>query len=40
MPLKARIETAISTAITTGQGGMAPPKLASALDYAPPGVTA
>ncbi len=34
MPLKARIETAISTAIGRGQGGMAPPKLASALDYA------
>ncbi len=34
MPLKTRIETAISAAIGQGQGGMAPPKLASALDYA------
>ncbi len=34
MPLKPRIESAISAAIFKGQGAMAPPKLASALDYA------
>lgn len=34
MPLKSRIESAISRAIRDGQGGTAPPKLASALDYA------
>jgi geranylgeranyl diphosphate synthase type II len=34
MPLKTRIETAIATAIATAQGGAAPPRLASALDYA------
>ncbi|WP_224816641.1 polyprenyl synthetase family protein [Hasllibacter sp. MH4015] len=34
MPLKPRIERAISAAIQAGQGGDAPPKLASALDYA------
>jgi geranylgeranyl diphosphate synthase type II len=34
MPLKTRIETAITKAIATAQGGSAPPRLASALDYA------
>ncbi len=34
MPLKTRIEAAISGAIAQGQGGLAPPQLASALDYA------
>ena len=34
MPLTSRIETAIARAIAQGQGGMAPPRLASALDYA------
>lgn len=34
MPLKSRIETAIAAAIAEGQGALAPPKLASALDYA------
>jgi geranylgeranyl diphosphate synthase type II len=35
MPLTTRIETAISEAISLGQrGSMAPPRLASALDYA------
>lgn len=34
MPLSSRIETAISTAIGLGQGGIAPPKLSRALDYA------
>jgi geranylgeranyl diphosphate synthase type II len=34
MPLKTRIETAIASAIATAQGGAAPPRLASALDYA------
>lgn len=34
MPLKSRIEAAIGAAITAGQGGIAPAKLARALDYA------
>lgn len=34
MPLSNRIEAAISEAIRAGQGGVAPPKLASALHYA------
>ena len=34
MKLDARIEAAIGTAISLGQGGVAPPKLASALQYA------
>ncbi|MDJ0825337.1 MAG: polyprenyl synthetase family protein [Rhodobacter sp.] len=34
MPLKARIETAMSQAIRRGQGRAAPPRLAAALDYA------
>ncbi len=34
MPLKQRIETAISNALRHGQGASAPPKLASALEYA------
>ncbi|MHA7887502.1 polyprenyl synthetase family protein [Roseicyclus sp.] len=34
MPLKPRIEAAIASAIRQGQAGAAPPKLASALDYA------
>ncbi len=34
MPLKSRIERAITAAIAAGQGADAPPKLASALDYA------
>ncbi|QBF34159.1 polyprenyl synthetase family protein [Thalassococcus sp. S3] len=34
MPLKSRIEAAISGAIQVGQGRMSPPKLASALEYA------
>lgn len=34
MPLSARIEAAISTAIGMGQGGVAPPKLSQALNYA------
>jgi len=34
MPLKSRIETAMSNAIRSGQAGAAPPKLASALHYA------
>ncbi|MEJ6393286.1 polyprenyl synthetase family protein [Gymnodinialimonas sp. 2305UL16-5] len=34
MPLKTRIERAVSTAISQAQGGAAPPKLANALDYA------
>jgi len=34
MPLSDRIESAISAAIGLGQGGKAPPKLASALHYA------
>lgn len=34
MPLKARIETAISAATAIGQGRRAPPRLASALEYA------
>lgn len=34
MPLKSRIENAIAAAIAEGQGALAPPKLASALDYA------
>lgn len=33
MPLKSRIERAISAAIKQGQGAVAPPKLASALEY-------
>jgi geranylgeranyl diphosphate synthase type II len=33
MPLKSRIEQAISAAIAEGQGADAPPKLASALEY-------
>jgi len=33
MPLKSRIERAISAAIAEGQGADAPPKLAQALDY-------
>jgi geranylgeranyl diphosphate synthase type II len=34
MPLKPRIESAIATAIRQGQAGAAPPRLASALEYA------
>ena len=34
MKLDARIEAAIGTAISLGQGGVAPPRLASALQYA------
>ncbi|WP_420863966.1 polyprenyl synthetase family protein [Algirhabdus cladophorae] len=34
MPLSDRIESAISEAIQLGQGGKAPPKLSSALNYA------
>ncbi|WP_224826636.1 polyprenyl synthetase family protein [Cognatishimia sp. MH4019] len=34
MPLSQRIETAISQAIGQGQGGVAPPKLSKALNYA------
>ncbi|MEL7213976.1 MAG: polyprenyl synthetase family protein [Pseudomonadota bacterium] len=34
MPLSARIESAISQAIGMGQGGVAPPKLSEALNYA------
>ncbi len=34
MPLSHRIEAALSAAILRGQGGAAPPKLASALSYA------
>jgi geranylgeranyl diphosphate synthase type II len=34
MKLDARIEAAIGTAISLGQGGVAPPRLASALHYA------
>ncbi|MEJ6389939.1 polyprenyl synthetase family protein [Gymnodinialimonas ulvae] len=34
MPLKSRIESAIAAAIAEGQGALAPPRLASALDYA------
>ena len=34
MSLNSRIERAVSAAIQTAQGGSAPPKLASALDYA------
>ncbi len=34
MPLTARINAAIGQAITRGQGGVAPPRLASALEYA------
>ena len=34
MPLTTRIEAAIAQAITSGQGRAAPPRLASALDYA------
>ncbi|SEP55655.1 geranylgeranyl diphosphate synthase, type II [Loktanella sp. DSM 29012] len=34
MPLTQRIETAIQRAIATGQGGLAPTRLAAALDYA------
>ncbi|MEM9550784.1 MAG: polyprenyl synthetase family protein [Pseudomonadota bacterium] len=34
MPLKTRIEAAIAAAVSVGQGRSAPPRLASALDYA------
>ncbi len=34
MPLTTRIESAIAEAIRAGQGGVAPPQLASALHYA------
>ncbi len=34
MPLTSRIQTAVDTAIRTGQSGKAPPQLARALDYA------
>ena len=34
MPLSDRIESAISSAIGMGQGGVAPPKLSAALNYA------
>ena len=34
MPLKTRIESAISAAIRKGQAGATPPRLAAALDYA------
>ncbi|MCR9068046.1 MAG: polyprenyl synthetase family protein [Rhodobacteraceae bacterium] len=34
MPLTSRIQTAVDTAIRTGQAGKAPPQLARALDYA------
>jgi geranylgeranyl diphosphate synthase, type II len=34
MPLKTRIDAAVSSAIAAAQGGAAPPRLASALNYA------
>ncbi len=34
MPLKTRIEAAISQAVHSGQGKIAPPRLAQALEYA------
>ena len=34
MPLKTRIEAAIAQAVHAGQGGIAPPRLAQALEYA------
>jgi geranylgeranyl diphosphate synthase, type II len=34
MPLKTRIDAAVSSAIAAAQGGSAPPRLASALEYA------
>ncbi|MGP1355094.1 polyprenyl synthetase family protein [Roseicyclus sp.] len=34
MPLKTRIDAAVSSAIAAAQGGSAPPRLASALNYA------